>query len=274
MLGWCMVLLAALMWLPTRAIGIDRAGRRSSFQDVFGLLGARAAGIAVSWIWEFVYPVGAEVTLGQDGPSIAVLYSIVPWIGVMAAGYAFGAIMIREPAERRRLCLRIGLSATALFLVGRRPRGHPEYRARRCAARALPAPESAQVSGVAAVPDDDARADDRAAAACGARARLVRRRAGDFGRVPMFYYLLHIPVIHVAALVVWLVRDGAIHPEWFGPPRIVSVPPDTGGGCRCSTWSSSWSSRCSTFRAAGSWASRLAGSRAGFATSSGRATSP
>ena len=48
---------------------------------------------------------------------IAVLYSIVPWIGVMAAGYAFGAIMIRDPDARRRLCLRIGLSATVLFLV-------------------------------------------------------------------------------------------------------------------------------------------------------------
>ena len=51
------------------------------------------------WLWEFVYPVGVEVTLGQHGPSVAVLYSIVPWIGVMAAGYAFGAIMVREPAD-------------------------------------------------------------------------------------------------------------------------------------------------------------------------------
>ena len=69
------------------------------------------------WLWEFIYPVGVDVTLGQHGPSVAVLYTIVPWIGVMAAGYAFGAIVVREPADRRRLCLRIGLSATALFVV-------------------------------------------------------------------------------------------------------------------------------------------------------------
>ena len=60
---------------------------------------------------------GAEVTLGATGPAVTVLYTIVPWIGVMAAGYAFGTIVMREPADRRRLCLRIGLSATALFLA-------------------------------------------------------------------------------------------------------------------------------------------------------------
>src|SRR6185436_7474092 len=49
--------------------------------------------------------------------AVSILYVIVPWLGVMAAGYAFGSIVIREPADRRRLCLRIGLSATALFVV-------------------------------------------------------------------------------------------------------------------------------------------------------------
>ena len=31
-----------------------------------------------------------------------------------------------------------------------------------------------------------------------------------FGRVPMFYYLLHIPLIHLAACVVSLVREGHV----------------------------------------------------------------
>ena len=34
-----------------------------------------------------------------------------------------------------------------------------------------------------------------------------------FGRVPMFYYLLHIPTIHIAALLVALVRERQVHPE-------------------------------------------------------------
>jgi len=56
------------------------------------------------------------------------------------AGYAFGAIVVRDPAEWRRLCLWSGLSATALFLIAAglkhisclrsgRPSGSPERRA-------------------------------------------------------------------------------------------------------------------------------------------------
>jgi uncharacterized membrane protein len=40
-----------------------------------------------------------------------VLYSIVPWVGVIAAGYAFGAVLMLEPERRQRICLAIGLSS-------------------------------------------------------------------------------------------------------------------------------------------------------------------
>jgi hypothetical protein len=40
-----------------------------------------------------------------------------------------------------------------------------------------------------------------------------------FGRVPLFYYLLHIPLIHATALVVWYLRDGA-----FGADRFATAP--------------------------------------------------
>jgi len=48
-----------------------------------------------------------------------------------------------------------------------------------------------------------------------------------FGRVPLFYYLLHIPLIHALAIVVSLIREGAVNPWLFGnhpfdPPP---VPP-------------------------------------------------
>src|SRR5205823_7888015 len=52
-----------------------------------------------------------------EGTPLLVLYSIIPWIGVMAAGYWFGTVLILEPARRNRLCLRLGLGATALFLI-------------------------------------------------------------------------------------------------------------------------------------------------------------
>ena len=46
-----------------------------------------------------------------------------------------------------------------------------------------------------------------------------------FGRVPMFYYLLHIPLIHATALLVWFLRDGAVGAARFATAPYVSIPP-------------------------------------------------
>jgi hypothetical protein len=47
-----------------------------------------------------------------------------------------------------------------------------------------------------------------------------------FGRVPFFYYLLHIPLIHITALAVYFLRDGAVHHEWFTYAPYAQVPPE------------------------------------------------
>ena len=48
---------------------------------------------------------------------IAVIYPLIPWVGVMAVGYAFGALYQLDAQRRRRLLLIIGGAATALFIV-------------------------------------------------------------------------------------------------------------------------------------------------------------
>jgi hypothetical protein len=67
-------------------------------------------------------------------------------------------------------------------------------------------------------------------------AERARGTAADalaiFGRVLLFYYLLHIPVIQAAALVVSLVREGRVNPWLFGNHPM--MPPPVPGG---STWS-------------------------------------
>jgi hypothetical protein len=49
-----------------------------------------------------------------------------------------------------------------------------------------------------------------------------------FGRVPLFYYLLHIPVIHAAAVVVSLVRQGHVDPWLFTNHPMSNPPPPAG----------------------------------------------
>jgi len=49
--------------------------------------------------------------------ALAILYVVVPWIGVMASGYAFGRVMELDPDRRRAFALRTGIAMTLLFVV-------------------------------------------------------------------------------------------------------------------------------------------------------------
>ena len=46
------------------------------------------------------------------------------------------------------------------------------------------------------------------------------------GRVPFFYYLAHIPLIHLSALAVNAMRTGAAHQDWYGTAPYTQVPED------------------------------------------------
>ena len=145
----------------------------------------------------------------------------------MAAGYAFGALLLRESIEeRRRLCLRIGLSATVLFLIGG---GLTVF--------LNPAPANAQPMLFRLLNQQKYPASQlfllMTLGPTIALMPLAERALGwaagaleTFGRVPMFYYLLHIPLIHVAALGVTFLREGSVHPEWYASAPFTYLPPE------------------------------------------------
>ena len=182
-IGWCMILMAGLVRLPVRVVGVIGIAIIALAQcDRTGASSRRARMAAWGGSWKILY-VGffnGPIQLGADGPSLIVLYSIIPWIGVMAAGYAFGTVLALEPAQRNRLCLQIGLGAIALFLVlrGFNLYGDPRPWERQgrterptSDAGAARVPQYHQVSGVAAVPADDAGSHDRPDPRAGNRAR-------------------------------------------------------------------------------------------------------
>src|SRR3954469_10793937 len=118
MLGWSMIALAALTKLSIRGIAI--AGLALVIlQPVFAApMQVLPGGVksALGWFFAFLYD-GGEVHLGPGGPPILILYVLIPWIGVMAPGSPFGSLMTRPEDDRRKLCLRIGVSMTTLFLI-------------------------------------------------------------------------------------------------------------------------------------------------------------
>ncbi len=221
MLGWCMVLLGLFVRLRPVAVGL--IGLAIIFlQQLFSLVPRvlpEFLKTSVGGFWEFIYSSGNE-----SWPWISILYVLVPWIGVMAAGYGFGTILSQEPEKRRRHCLRIGLSATALFLVAGTllilstpaSSGDAPFIFRLLNQQKYPASQLFLLMTlgptIALLPIAE-------------KARgWVAEVLTVFGRVPFFYYMMHIPLIHITALLVNLLRSGAIHQEWYANAPFTSVP--------------------------------------------------
>src|SRR5262245_63831369 len=93
-----MIALAAFVHLPRWAIataGIIMIGGHNML-DGF----AAAQFGAAAPVWNFLHQPG-HLALAK-GVDATVLYTLIPWIGVMAAGYALGPVFTRKRAARVR----------------------------------------------------------------------------------------------------------------------------------------------------------------------------
>jgi uncharacterized membrane protein len=238
-LGWSMIVLAALSKLPAGvvgAIGVAVIGLHNLLDTTAGALSESLGGGARAALWKIFY-IGffAGPIEGPGGsPSLTVLYSLIPWIGVMAAGYAFGAIVAMDPARKGRLCLTIGL---LLLLRGfnlygdPRPWSAPPPHVAEAAQEGRPSmPALLSFLNTTKYPASLAfllMTIGPMLALIPLAERLrgpLARALTTFGRVPLFFYLLHIPLIHALALVVSKIRRGHVDPWLFanhpmGNPR-------------------------------------------------------
>lgn len=205
-IGWSMIVMALLVRLPVVAVGIIGlviiAGHNLIGEPFGGPLGQ---------VLYFGGPIGDW----EHGPILFVLYSLIPWVGVMAAGYAFGAVV-----HRPRVCLAIGAGATVLFLILRWLNAYGDPRPWQDGALSFlnttKYPASLDFLLMTLGPTI-------AILPFAKRPRWLE----VFGRVPLFFYLLHIPLIHVAAIVVSLVREGRVNPWLFGNhPAMIGDKPE------------------------------------------------
>ena len=241
-IGVCMILMAALVKLPPAVVGtigiVIIAGHNLMDPHMPNLL----AGLEqnpLSGLWKIMY-VGffaGPIQFGSDGPNLIVLYSIIPWIGVMATGYAFGKVLTLEPQRRKRLCFAIGLVAIGLFVVLRGfnlygdPRPWHKFVSGRNGAPPMPALFSflnttkypASLDFLLMTLGPIIALMPMLEGINGAVARAIKL----FGRVPFFFYMLHIPLIHALALVVSKIRLGYVSPWLFANhPMGNPEPPD------------------------------------------------
>jgi uncharacterized membrane protein len=188
-IGWSMVVLAGLIFLPVplvAAIGVA---------IIFGH-NALVVGEQPSPFMQVLY---AGWSFPVGGLNVVVLYTLIPCVGVMAAGYAFGAVV-----TRRRVCFALGVAAIALFIVLRATGVYGDPRPWESGVlqflNTAKYPASLQFLLMTLGPMFLALF-------------FLERRALSpsnwlevFGKVPFFYYVLHIPLIHLVAVMISLVR--------------------------------------------------------------------
>jgi uncharacterized membrane protein len=222
-LGWSMMAMALIVWLPLGWIATLGLGMIATHNLLDGI--NPAAFGRLWWLWTFLHAPG-PIPITQHF-SLSVRYVLIPWIGVMAAGFAFGSLLHR--ADRRRWILTLGIWATMFFLV---LRGFNFY-GNGSAAMASKYVHSAGAWNVQSTlsltlvsffntlkypPSLDYLLMtlgpalillgllDRVKATYGLSRIFV-----VFGRVPLFYYVLHLYLIHALAILATL----AFHqPAW------------------------------------------------------------
>ena len=231
-IGWSMIVMAALAFLPPVAVGLAGVAI-VALHNLLPGPGPWVEQAGAPWLLQILY-YGGAIRLGANGPDLVVLYTIVPWAGVMAAGYGFGALMQRPSPERRRIAIRIGAALIAAFIILRAIDSYGDPRHWRQAAGVLSFlntskyPASLLFLLMTLGPAILAIGLLERGTSEGAPRLAPLRALAVFGRVPLFYYLLHIPAIHAAALVVSLMRSGRVEPWLFENHPVMNPPAPDG----------------------------------------------
>ncbi|HEY0006971.1 MAG TPA: heparan-alpha-glucosaminide N-acetyltransferase domain-containing protein [Pyrinomonadaceae bacterium] len=120
-IGISMIVLAGLIHLPLRVIagfGIGMVALHNLL-DGFRVNAWQGPGTPAPGFKQAVWMVFHQpgIIFFSENVAAMVLYPLIPWIGVMAAGYAFGAVYRMEAERRRRLLLWLGIGLTLTFIL-------------------------------------------------------------------------------------------------------------------------------------------------------------
>ena len=205
-LGWAMIVLSTLVYLPASVVttfGVVMIASHNLFDSVQ----------SSNPLWSILHSANFIVTNPRH--SIFVAYPLIPWVGVAAAGYGLGQIYGWTSDRRRAFLLRLGIGLTTAFVVLRSINiyGDPvRWTTQKSVTFTVLSflntnkyPPSLLFLLMTLGP-----ATLFLWAVDGSTPRWSQP-ALVFGKVPMFYYLLHIPLIHLLAVIVCYARYGQVH---------------------------------------------------------------
>ena len=218
-LGWAMIVLSVLVYLPASVVttfGVVMIASHNLLDSVQS---------STNPLWTILH--SPNLILNHPGRVVFVGYPLIPWVGVTAAGYGLGQIYSWPSARRKAFLLRLGIASTAAFLVLRAINLYGD-----------PLPWATQKSPAFTVlsflnttkypPSLLYLLMTLGPAllflwAVDAATPRWLRPALVIGKVPMFYYLLHLPLMHLIAVALCYARYGQVH--WmFESPGLDQFP--------------------------------------------------
>jgi len=223
-LGCAMIILGVLVWLPEQLIlwlGLFIIAALDLTDGVkLGSLGGFAP------MWSLLHRMGVV-----PHTEFFVLFPILPWAAVMALGYGLGKVFLLPSKQRQRRIFQVGCAATALFLVlrGLNAYGNPSSAIAATSPGAWHPQASLAMTVVSFLNLEKYPASlqfllmtigpslillsylDRVPA--GSFAEKLLQPLLIFGRVPLFFYVLHLYLIHGLAVVLALAFHQPV--EWL-----------------------------------------------------------
>jgi len=207
-LGACMIALAALVWLSERWLTVLSVATILLHNLLDPIRASELGGAAP--VWNLLHQSGGFRFADRI---VIVGYPLVPWFAVMALGFCFGRLWLLEPERQRRLLYRLGMALTLAFIALRAINRYGD-----------PVPWSSQPSGFFTLlsflntskypPSLDFLLMTLGPAFI-ALAWLTGKRFSPsnplivFGRVPLFYFVLHFFAAHLLACLFALARYGS-----------------------------------------------------------------
>jgi uncharacterized membrane protein len=206
-LGGCMIVLALLVWIPIPALAVLSVAL-IGLHNLLDRVNPAQFGSA-AFLWNLFHQPGVFRLFG----AVAIVgYPLMPWFAVMALGFCFGRIFQLEASVRHRYLLAIGTAATLGFVILRAINHYGD-----------PFPWSPQRSATFTAlsflnttkyPPSLAFLLMTLGPALLLLAWLDGRRLSTnnplivFGRVPLFYFVIHVYAAHAIAVWLALVKYG------------------------------------------------------------------
>ena len=210
-LGWSMIAMSALVLLPTwmvTTIGVTLIAAHNLFDPLrpssFGSLAP---------LWTVLHSPGVIVDHSQH--VVFVAYPLLPWVGVAAAGYGLGPVYGWSSERRQAFLWRTGAALSLLFLALRMVNTYGDP-VRWTQQRSMMLTALSFINTTKYPPSLLFLLMTLGPALCilaaaDRRIPTLLRGAVVYGKVPLFYYLLHLLAIHSLALIVCYWRYGETH---------------------------------------------------------------